>query len=94
MLSIHELSKRYGKENVLINFNLDIENREIISVVGGSGSGKTTLLRLISGLAIPDNGKIILNNTIVNDKDVFAQDRWLVHYYDQRVLVQAQYLIL
>ena len=72
MLSIHELSKRYGKENVLINFNLDIENRELISVVGGSGSGKTTLLRLISGLAIPDNGKIILNNTIVNDKDVFV----------------------
>lgn len=72
MLSIHELSKRYDKEDVLINFNLDIESREIISVVGGSGSGKTTLLRLISGLVLPDNGKIILNNTIVNDKDVFV----------------------
>ena len=72
MLNIHQLSKRYDKEDVLINFNLDIESREIISVVGGSGSGKTTLLRLISGLVLPDNGKIILNNTIVNDKDVFV----------------------
>ena len=72
MLNIHELSKSYDKEDVLINFNLDIESREIISVVGGSGSGKTTLLRLISGLVLPDNGKIILNNKIVNDRDVFV----------------------
>ena len=71
MLNIHGLSKSYDKENVLINFNLDIRSSEIISVVGGSGSGKTTLLRLISGLVLPDNGKIILNNKIVNDQDVF-----------------------
>jgi len=71
MLNIHELSKSYDKENVLINFNLNIRSSEIISVVGGSGSGKTTLLRLISGLVLPDNGKIILNNKIVNDQDVF-----------------------
>ena len=72
MLKIHGLSKSYGKENVLINFNLEIKSSEIISVVGGSGSGKTTLLRLISGLEIPDNGQIILNNDIVNDEDVFV----------------------
>ena len=72
MLSIHELSKSYNKEDILINFNLDIKSREIVSVVGSSGSGKTTLLRLISGLVLPDNGKIILNNKIVNDRDVFV----------------------
>ena len=72
MLNIHGLSKSFDKEDVLINFNLDIESSEIISVVGGSGSGKTTLLRLISGLVLPDNGKIILNNKIVNDESVFV----------------------
>ena len=55
MLKTHGLSKSYGKENILINFNLDIESSEIISVVGGSGSGKTTLImmhvkRLVSWL--------------------------------------------
>ncbi|MFL3008578.1 MAG: ABC transporter ATP-binding protein [Candidatus Neomarinimicrobiota bacterium] len=72
MLKTHGLSKSYDKEDVLINFNLDIESSEIIGVVGGSGSGKTTLLRLISGLELPDNGKIILNNKVVNDQDVFV----------------------
>ena len=72
MLKTHELSKSYDKQRVLINFNLDIKSSEIISVVGGSGSGKTTLLRLISGLELPDNGQIILNNKIVNDHDVFV----------------------
>ncbi|MFL3008261.1 MAG: ABC transporter ATP-binding protein [Candidatus Neomarinimicrobiota bacterium] len=71
MLKTHGLSKSYGKENILINFNLNIESSEIISVVGDSGSGKTTLLRLISGLELPDNGQIILNNYIVNDEGVF-----------------------
>ena len=55
MLQIQRLSKSYGKQNVLQNFNLDIESGEIISVVGSSGSGKTTLLRLISGLESPDS---------------------------------------
>ena len=72
MLKIHGLTKSYGKQNVLINFNLNIESGEIISVVGGSGSGKTTLLRLISGLDLPDNGQIILNNDILNGENVFV----------------------
>tara|TARA_B100001250_G_scaffold169811_1_gene146275 strand:- start:1615 stop:2595 length:981 start_codon:yes stop_codon:yes gene_type:complete len=72
MIKIHGLTKSYGKQNVLINFNLNIESGEIISVVGGSGSGKTTLLRLISGLELPDNGQIILNNDILNGENVFV----------------------
>ena len=71
MLETYRLSKSYGKESVLIDFNLQVESGEIISVVGGSGSGKTTLLRLVSGLELPDDGKIILNNQIVNDDNIF-----------------------
>ena len=71
MLETYRLSKSYGKESVLIDFNLQVESGEIISVVGGSGSGKTTLLRLVSGLELPDDGKIILNNHIVNDDNIF-----------------------
>ena len=73
MLQTEGLSKRYGQQNVLTNFNLDIEIGEIISVVGSSGSGKTTLLRLISGLEIPDNGQITLKNEIVNSSNIFIR---------------------
>ena len=73
MLYIQGISKSYGKQNVLRNFNLDIESGEIISVVGSSGSGKTTLLRLISGLEIPDNGQITLRNKIVSSDNNFVR---------------------
>ena len=73
MLHIQGISKSYGKQNVLRNFNLDIESGEIISVVGSSGSGKTTLLRLISGLEMPDNGQITLKNKIVSSDNIFVR---------------------
>ena len=73
MLQIQRLSKSYGKQNVLQNFNLDIESGEIISVVGSSGSGKTTLLRLISGLESPDSGQITLKNKIVSSDNNFVR---------------------
>ena len=73
MLQIQGISKSYGNQNVLRNFNLDIESGEIISVVGSSGSGKTTLLRLISGLEMPDNGQITLKDKIVSSDNNFVR---------------------
>ena len=73
MLKTQELSKSYGKQDVLTNFNLNIKSGEIISIVGSSGSGKTTLLRLISGLELPDSGQIILKDKVVNSENTFIQ---------------------
>ena len=44
MLQIQGISKSYGKQNVLRNFNLDIESGEIISVVGSSGAERLHFL--------------------------------------------------
>ena len=76
MLQIQGISKSYGKQNVLQNFNLDVDNGEIISVVGSSGSGKTTLLRLISGLESPDSGQITLKNKIVSSDNNFVRPEY------------------
>ena len=73
MLKVQALGKSYGKQNVLINFNLEVQNGEIISLLGSSGSGKTTFLRLVAGLEIPDSGQIILNEKFVNDKNTFVR---------------------
>lgn len=48
----------YNDEPVLIDVDLDINDREMIGIVGPNGGGKTTLLRLILGLLKPDRGKI------------------------------------
>lgn len=46
---------------------LVVEGGEKVAVVGPSGSGKTTLLNLISGICVPDAGKIEVHDTVVSD---------------------------
>lgn len=52
--------KRYGKNIVLNNIDLDIKEGEFVCLLGPSGCGKSTLLRLIAGLDTPTQGKIYL----------------------------------
>lgn len=50
MISIENLSKHYGKKQVLKNINISFEKGRVYGIVGENGSGKTTLFRCISGL--------------------------------------------
>ena len=61
ILSIQNISKSFGTNEILKNISLDIQKGEFITLLGASGCGKTTLLRIISGLETPDSGKIILH---------------------------------
>ncbi|MFQ5711371.1 MAG: phosphate ABC transporter ATP-binding protein [Candidatus Geothermarchaeales archaeon] len=54
------LSKAFTQGEVLRNINLEVEEGEILTIVGPNGSGKTTLLRLIDLLEAPTSGKIYL----------------------------------
>lgn len=66
---IHSLYKSFGTKPVFINANLEIKENSIIALSGENASGKTTLLRLISGLLLPDNGKIfVYNNDIIKKR--------------------------
>lgn len=53
-----------GELEVLNNINLDLDEGEIIAILGPSGSGKSTILNLISGLITPTEGEIIVNGNI------------------------------
>lgn len=71
-IQIKDLRFCYGDKNhVIDNFNLDIKQGEIISILGESGSGKSTILRLISGLENPCSGTIIINNKVMSDDKTF-----------------------
>ena len=52
---------RGGSLSILRNFNLEIERGQKLFIHGSTGSGKSTLLNIISGLIIPDSGKIIID---------------------------------
>lgn len=66
MISVENLTKRYGIESVLTEVSLDLCPHEILAVVGPSGCSKTTLLRLIAGLEDPDAGRISIDGVEVS----------------------------
>ena len=63
MLTGKNIYKRYGKVEVLKGVNIEIGQKEIISIVGSSGAGKSTLLHILGTLDVADMGVVNLNNT-------------------------------
>ena len=63
IISVRDLVVEYEGRRVLDGVNLDIEQGEIMVLLGGSGSGKSTLLRQILGLERPKSGTIVVNGT-------------------------------
>lgn len=72
-LEVENLVKSYGNNLVIKNLTFSIEKGQLISFVGESGSGKSTFLKCLSGLENINSGKVILNNKIINDKNLFVK---------------------
>jgi multiple sugar transport system ATP-binding protein len=66
-VSLQNLRKTFGSVVAVNDITLEIPDREFVALLGPSGCGKTTTLRLISGLEMPDSGKIF-----IGDEDVTA----------------------
>lgn len=67
MVSIQDLHKRFGKNEVLCGVNLEIGEGGIFAVLGPNGSGKTTLIKCLLGMVIPNKGTInVLGSNVRN----------------------------
>ena len=66
MIKIEGLSKRYHDNIVLDNVDLEINEGDVIGIIGPSGTGKSTLLRCIDQLEIPEKGTINLGERDVD----------------------------
>lgn len=62
MIEIHNLSKSYGKLEVLKNIDLSINEKEVVVLIGASGSGKSTLLRCLNFLEVAQSGDIFIDS--------------------------------
>lgn len=70
MVSIQNLHKKFGKNQVLCGLDLTINEGGIFAVLGPNGSGKTTLIKSILGMVIPDKGNIeVLGENINKSSD-------------------------
>lgn len=58
ILTIQNLSKSFGKQNIIDNLNLSVPEGSIFGFIGKNGAGKTTTMKMILGLLLPDSGKI------------------------------------
>jgi polar amino acid transport system ATP-binding protein len=65
MLKVSGLKKSFGKIEVLKSVDIDVNEGEILVVVGPSGGGKTTLLRIVNILEFCDEGTIEINGKIL-----------------------------
>ena len=69
MLTIKNLNKSFGNNQVLSDFSYHFKAKTIYPLMGANGSGKTTLFNLLSGFLTSDSGQILLkNNSIENLK--------------------------
>ena len=70
LLSIRQLTKRYGDKTILESLNLDLHKGEVVVILGPSGSGKSTLLRCVNGLEEKQGGSIAMDGAGEFGKDL------------------------
>lgn len=67
MITIQNLSKKFGNLEVLKNINAEIKKGEVVSIIGPSGTGKSTFLRCLNLLDKPTTGSIIIDGVDIMD---------------------------
>lgn len=68
MIEIHNLHKKFGKNEVLSGLDLTIEKGGIFAILGPNGSGKTTLIKSILGMVVPNKGVISIDGNSIKNK--------------------------
>jgi branched-chain amino acid transport system ATP-binding protein len=68
MLKIDDINVYYGNIHALKGVSLDINEGEIVTLIGANGAGKSTLLKTISGLLKPKNGSILFEGQSISGK--------------------------
>jgi len=69
IIRIDSVKKRFGDKTVHDGISLDVQQGEILTLMGGSGTGKSVLLRSIIGLERPDEGAIYFHDTEITSLD-------------------------
>ncbi|MBP3039406.1 ATP-binding cassette domain-containing protein [Bacillaceae bacterium Marseille-Q3522] len=77
-IEVSGLVKTYGKQKILDQIDLSIQDPGVYLVAGPNGSGKTTLLEILVGLRKRTDGQVILNNLRPGDKQIKKEVGFLI----------------
>ncbi|MBS1402486.1 MAG: ABC transporter ATP-binding protein [Oscillospiraceae bacterium] len=70
MLHIENITKRYGDKAAVDHLTLSIAPGEICGFIGHNGAGKTTTIKICCGILRPDEGRVLVNGTCVQDDPI------------------------
>lgn len=70
MLHIENITKRYGDKAAVDHLTLSIAPGEICGFIGHNGAGKTTTIKICCGILQPDEGRVLVNGTCVQDDPI------------------------
>ncbi len=73
LISLRNLSMEFDGQLVLDSINLDIENKQFVTLLGPSGCGKTTTLRIIGGFQAPTHGEVLFDGKNINDVPAYKR---------------------
>ena len=66
MLELHEIDVFYGDVQILYKLSFQVEEKQIVSILGSNGAGKTTTIKTISGILRPLSGRIEFGGSIID----------------------------
>ncbi|NIO17754.1 MAG: LPS export ABC transporter ATP-binding protein [Deltaproteobacteria bacterium] len=82
-LQAKDIVKNFGKRKVLRGVSLQAKRGEVLGLLGPNGAGKTTLFYAITGLIIPDEGSIVLNDLDITTFPMYRRARLGIGYLPQ-----------
>ena len=74
LISLRNINVEFDGETILNNINLDIKDKEFVTLLGPSGCGKTTTLRIIGGFLTPDSGSVSFEGKEINNLPAYKRN--------------------
>ena len=74
IIELKDVAKSYDGEIILDHINLDVHEKEFMTLLGPSGCGKTTTLRIIAGFVTPDTGDVVFEGTKINNVPAYKRN--------------------
>lgn len=92
-IELKNVSKYFGEVQALHGINFQLENNEVVGLLGDNGAGKSTMIKILTGYYQPTEGEIYFNGNLINNLTVpKARKMGVETVYQERALAELQTL--